>query len=145
VRFKRAPFAAKTPHSPFQGSVRLAEQVGAGMTWQRPTPAPAIAALTYRPAYPAMKSAPAGYAVTTDRTESDHRPSTLTAIYAWKGNNMTEHPKATDHACDCDWHLDQYWFECTCHVFRQRIADERAMFEAEAIHTNALHLNEGEK
>lgn len=23
-------------------------------------------------------------------------------------------PRATDHAHDCEWHLDQYDFECTC-------------------------------
>jgi len=35
---------------------------------------------------------------------------------------MTEHPKPTDHAYDCDWHLDQYWWECTCGVYAERIA-----------------------
>jgi len=46
---------------------------------------------------------------------------------------MTEHPNPTGHAYDCDWHLDQYWFECTCEVYRQRIADERVMFEVDAV------------
>ena len=41
----------------------------------RTTPAPRIAALTYPTAYPATRSAPAGYAVTTARTESDHSPA----------------------------------------------------------------------
>ena len=42
------------------------------------TPAPRIAALTYPTAYPAMKSAPAGCAAITARTESDHSPAMLT-------------------------------------------------------------------
>ena len=31
--------------------------------------------------------------------------------------------KDTAHTDTCEWHHDQYWFECTCHVYAARIAD----------------------
>lgn len=31
-----------------------------------------------------------------------------------------------NHARDCDWHVDQYWWECTCGAVTPEVREEYA-------------------